>query len=260
MREQEYDSDDNNDPGVTISFVKFNIAKLRDVIYHTSSNTSDLCNEIDYVVSFKDADYSTELQSYFLKISAEAPYMIAEAYVKKIVQSYQNSSIPFPYHLNNIYDEIESIDKLIDDMMNSLIPDSQTIAMLYRDKQKKSRIPDALSNCNDEFGSVIADKNDRVIRISNSNNLDYYEKKAILSAYTADISFNMFAAEVQAHADFLDDFMSNFSGVPGLNKWYRSALRADMAIGEEYESGMFDDYYDPNDSRVKKQAKEHGEY
>ena len=38
MREQEFDSDDNNDPGVTISFIDFDISKLNNVIY--SGDTS----------------------------------------------------------------------------------------------------------------------------------------------------------------------------------------------------------------------------
>ena len=34
------------------------------------------------------------------------------------------------------------------------------------------------------------------------------KKIAILSAYTADTSFNMFAAEVQYHADYLEGLFS----------------------------------------------------
>lgn len=75
-----------------------------------------------------------------------------------------------------------------------------------------------------------------------------------MSAYTADTSFNMFAAEVQAHAEYLEDTLSIFDW------FYSRALRADMGIGEEYESGMFDSYYDPNDSRVVAQANAHGAY
>jgi len=254
MREQEYDSDDNNDPGVTISFVEFDISKLNDVIYHNTSDTSDLYNEIDNVVRVSDASYSSKLQSYFLDVDSDAPYLIAEAYVDKIANTYSISSIPFPTHLNDIYDEIDNIDGLINSMMNSLIPDAQTIATLYAQRAELSRVPDALTDCNNNFGSTIADENNRVISITSSNNLDYNEKRAILSAYTADTSFNMFAAEVQAHADYLD------SGLSVFDRWYSSALRADMAIGEEYESGMFDSYYDPNDSRVVAQANAHGAY
>ena len=51
------------------------------------------------------------------------------------------------------------------------------------------------------------------------------------------------------------------SDIPWLgNKWYESAIRADMAIGEEYESGFYDEYYDLNSDLVKAQANAHGEY
>ena len=255
MREQEYDSDDNNDPGVTISFVEFDISKLNDVIYHNTSDTSDLFNEIQKVVQVPDAPYSSELQSYFVDVNSDAPYLIAEAYVDKIANSYSISSIPFPTHLNDIYDEIDNIDGQIDSIMISLIPGAQTIATLYSQRQGLSRVPNALTDCNINFGSIIADKNNKVIKISSSKNLDYNEKRAILSAYTADTSFNMFAAEVQAHADYLDDGL-----LSSIDKWYSSALRADMAIGEEYESGGFDSYYNPHNIRVVAQANVHGDY
>ncbi|ADU21934.1 cellulose-binding family II [Ruminococcus albus 7 = DSM 20455] len=254
MREQEYDSDDkhdNNEPGVTISFVEFDISKLNDVIYHNTSDTSDLYNEIDKVVYVPDAPYSSELQSYFVDVDSDAPYLIAEAYVDKIANSYSISSIPFPNNLNHIYDGIDNLNEAIDSI---LMPDPLTNAELYSKRQELRRVPDALSDCNNNFGSIIADENNKVISISSSSNLDYYEKKAILSAYTADTSFNMFAAEVQAHAEYLEDTLSIFDW------FYSRALRADMGIGEEYESGMFDSYYDPNDSRVVAQANAHGAY
>ena len=254
MREQEYDPDDddhdNNIPGVTISFVEFDISKLNDVIYHNTSNTSDLYNEIDRVVHVPDAPYSPELQSYFANVNSEAPYLIAEAYVDKIANSYSISSIPFPNNLNDIYDKIDILIRQLQDIGG----DINTETAVSQQIEKLSRVPDALSDCNNNSGSVIADENNKVIRVSSSSNLNYNEKRAILSAYTADTSFNMFAAEVQAHADYLD------SGLSVFDRWYSSALRADMAIGEENESGMFDSYYDPNDSRVVAQANAHGTY
>lgn len=76
--------------------------------------------------------------------------------------------------------------------------------------------------------------------------MEYYEKIAILSSFTADISFNMFAAEVKTHSDYLVNWISGFKDwiiIGGIveDKWYSRAIRADMAIGEEYESGYFDD-------------------
>ncbi len=41
---------------------------------------------------------------------------------------------------------------------------------------------------------------------------------------------------------------------------YDVAIRADMAVREEYKSGFYDDYYDLNSDIVKGQANAHGEY
>ena len=42
--------------------------------------------------------------------------------------------------------------------------------------------------------------------------------------------------------------------------WYAAAVRADMAIGEEDESGFYDHYYNLNDASVVAQANAHGGY
>ncbi len=79
-----------------------------------------------------------------------------------------------------------------------------------------------------------------------------------MAAYTGDISFNMFAAEVQFHALALYDWKGN---IPGLGDyWNRSAVIADMSVGEEGESGIFDQYYDPNGTLVTKQRNKHGDF
>lgn len=111
----------------------------------------------------------------------------------------------------------------------------------------------ALAKINDDSGMTIVDVPNEQIVLLESTNLNYYEKKAILCAFTADESFNMFAAEVLAHAVFVVDWKSIFPG------WYSRAIRADMAIGEEYESGMFDDYYDTESDWVQDQIINHGE-
>ena len=64
---------------------------------------------------------------------------------------------------------------------------------------------------------------------------------------------NMRAAEVKFHADALVDWKKF------LSKWDTAAIRADMAIGEEYESGLYDEYYAPNSNLVKEQVNIHGE-
>lgn len=58
---------------------------------------------------------------------------------------------------------------------------------------------------------------------------------------------------MEFYAGAVDDCKSVF------DRWYEAAIRADMSVGEEYESSFYDDYYDLNSSFVKGQANAHGE-
>ena len=91
-----------------------------------------------------------------------------------------------------------------------------------------------------------------------SSNLSLYEKQAILTCFTGNVTFNSFAAEVQFHAEALYDWKADIPFIG--NEWYSRALRADMAIGEEYESGQYDEYYDLESDIVQDQIAIHGEY
>ncbi|MCR5835634.1 MAG: cellulose binding domain-containing protein [Lachnospiraceae bacterium] len=256
MREQENDGGDNDDPGVTISFVGLDIYLLNQFLEGEESDTSKLYEKLAEVTNSKNPPYSDVLQGYFSNVESDGSYLIADAYVNKIARtSLNNSYISFPNILCSIYDKVEKIDEAIDVVLDAPFgPDSDALLALYREREDAGRVPDALSKINTDSGKKIVDENNRRINVVNKSNLSYYEKKAILSAYTADTSFNMFAAEVQAHAVFVTNWKSFF------DKWYNSAVRADMAIGEEYESGMYDSYYSYDSDWVKDQVKAHGEY
>lgn len=90
------------------------------------------------------------------------------------------------------------------------------------------------------------------IYVKDVSALTTYEKYAILAMFTANVTFNSFAAEVWFHADALTDWLSIF------DSYYSKALRADMAIGEDSESGMFDRYYDLIWLKLKSQYTEKG--
>ena len=45
-----------------------------------------------------------------------------------------------------------------------------------------------------------------------------------------------------------------------LEEWYKRALRSEMGLGEEPESGFYDEYYDLESDIVQAQAAIHGEY
>lgn len=69
-----------------------------------------------------------------------------------------------------------------------------------------------------------------------------------MACFTANVTFNSFAAEVEFHADAVDSWQTNMPWKG--DDWYDAALRADMAIGEEAESGFYDNYYDLNGELV----------
>jgi|GEM_PF-1106504 len=257
MREQEFDSDDNNDPGVTISFIDFDISKLNNVIY-SGDTSSVLYKEIDNVV-YSGNKHCSIIQKYFSNVASDGSYIIAEAYADKIAELSGNN-IYFPNALVTIYEDIAEIDKVLD----SVIYDSYFYSILYKKKSSLSRVPNSLTKCNKDAGKNFIDFTNNKIKVDDIDALTYNEQIAILASFTADTSYNMFEAEVKAHSDYLVNWISKFKDWPIVggfveDKWYLRAIRADMAIGEEYESGFFDEYYDEDGKMVKEQIEYHGE-
>jgi hypothetical protein len=261
MREVENDYIDGiadlDTAGVAISFAKFNIDLLSDSLSNQVLNVNfDRC--VDSVTQCDTAQHDSNLQLYFSKTSSCAPYLIAEAFINKIVQSYDTNTFTVPSELTGLLNEIEQIDFEIRSIVGVTPngPEQTNKINLEKEKEKLIRIPNALEIINEKSNTIIYDY--PLISINNKQNLSLYEKQIILSVYTADISFNMFAAEVQFHAEALDDWKQN---VPIKGEgWYKSAVIADMALGEDDESGGFDQYYNPNNSLVKNQRSVHGDY
>ena len=232
----------------------------------------DLDAQIDKIFEIYDGasisyevETSGELQQYFSNVKSDGSYLIAESYVNKIANLATANKVAFPENLVSLYDDIANIDETIDSIMNSLFYDSSTIAALYKQRAELSRVPDALKSINENSGTAIVDEVAKQISLVDSSSLNYYEKIAILSSFTADISFNMFAAEVKAHSDFLVDWKSSLKDwiiIGGIfeDNWYLRAIIADMSIGEEYKSGLYDEYYDPDSNLVQEQITHHGEY
>ena len=119
---------------------------------------------------------------------------------------------------------------------------------------------------NEKAGYNIFNTTTYQLTINNPRSLTMYEKYAILAMFAANVNFNSFAAEVEFHADALYDWKSGIKdwvliGIfPSADKWYNAAIRADMAIGEDSESGFYDQYYDLESDLVKNQAEVHGEF
>ena len=251
MREQETDSDDGNDPGVTISFIGLDSTKITNCFNSASdANKYALYQALTKVTGPGSYETDDVLTGYFANTASDGAYLIAEKSVSFFANRTSSNVIAAPDNFVAIFDEIAEIDELLD----NIHLDNDTRLILMQNKADLQRIPNALEAINTAAGTTIFDFDNYTITVQNKNNLTLYEKQAILACFTADVTFNSFAAEVEFHAEAVDDWKSVF------DRWYDAAIRADMSIGEEYESGFYDEYYDLNSDIVKGQANAHGEY
>lgn len=230
MREQEEDKGDNDDPGITISFIKFDINALSDLGKkngQTKANIDAFDAAVDKVVSDTDgAKHDDILQKYFAETKSDAPYLIVDKYIEKIANTSKDNKIVLPNLLN----------------------------------EDQQRVIEALNELNERAGQKIYDPDNNCLNIQDSSSLTAEEKYAILAAYTSNVTYNSFAAEVEFHSNALVDWRRNIP-IIGKSYWYNSAIRADMAIGEEKESNVvagFDDYYDLDSDMVQSQRDAHG--
>lgn len=255
MREQETDSYDGNDPGVTISFIGLDVSKLTACFNNnTTANQYALIQALNKVTGPDPYDDDSVITAYFANTASDGPYLIAEKYVSFIVNLTSSNTILTPTNFTAIYDELATIDELLD----NIFLDTDTRLVLMQRQADLLRIPNALQNINNKAGRTVYNAANHTINIQNRNSLTIYEKQAILACFTADVTFNSFAAEVEFHADAVNSWQNNIP-IFG-NLWYEAAVRADMAVGEEDESGYYDEYYDLNGSLVKAQIDAHGEY
>lgn len=255
MREQETDNYDNNDPGVTISFISFNTNIFLNCLYNQSnSNKEALYNEIQRVVQQTGQTHNTVLQQYFNNPASVASYNIAELYIQHIADSSNGSQINLPNKYLDILEDIASYERLIEQLEGRTDSGSQMSVMQARAQiEELSRIPNFIASINQNAGYTVCDG--EKITIQSPCCLSNFEKYAILATHTGNVSLNSFAAEVKYHAYALETWYGDLN----LLGAYEKAIRADMAIGEEYQSGITDQYYDLNSDIVQEQILYHGQ-
>ena len=101
---------------------------------------------------------------------------------------------------------------------------------------------------------TIYDFDNNTITVQNKSDLTLYEKQAILACFTANVTFNSFAAEVEFHAEAA-------LNIPQLlHDQYLKAIRADMNVGEENEDYLTSPYFYLDSPIVLSQIQKHGEY
>ena len=230
LREQEHDKEegrigDGDTPGVTVSFIAFRPEILIQCLAEpTMENRRAMNREINRVVSVRGQHHHPALKSYFEKTESKGAYLIAEEYVRKIASLAENGRVP--------------------------TPDA------YQKARKDSRLPAFIEKNNAAAGYTVCDH--RSIFIRDAEHLNPFEKLAILAAYTADVSFPSFAAEVQYHACFLT--APARIPIPFLgHSVYDSAIRADMTIDDCELEGPAP-FHNLGSRWVRRQAQCHPEY
>lgn len=227
MREQEFDARqgrlaDGDTPGITVSFVSLNLEPLENCLREPSgAQIASLVRELDRVTSCREARHDPRLKAYFVRPQAQAPYLIAELYVGRMV-SFGTGSVL------------------------ALTENSR------RQLTRNGRLRRFLTEINSRAGRKIWDGD--TLRFSDVHCLTPEEKQAVLAVHTGNFSCHSFAAEVRFHAWFL--FPLARLTLPGLNRsLYMSAIRADMSLNRGYQGPM--PYYRAGSRWVKTQKRAH---
>ena len=235
MREQEHDLEqgmkaDGDTPGVTISFISISTDILKSCLENPSAeNRKKMGMEINRVVAYPKQNHHPALKEYFIRPQAEAPYLVADTYVKYIAAYSSAGTLNVP----KAYKEI---------------------CLKRSASAKYARVPDFLEENNREANRIVCDHEN--IYIQNVKRLSRHEKLAILATHTGNVSYHSFAAEIRYHAMFLTKLMK--IRMPLAGSPYASAVRADMSIGDKEFQGPTP-YYNLYGNHVREQVKYHSD-
>ena len=233
MREQEHDLEqgmkaDGDTPGVTISFISIFTDILKSCLENPSAeNRKKMGREINRVVAYPKQSHHPASKAYFIRPQAQAPYLIAETYVKHIASFSTAGSLNVPKAYKEIYLKRFASDKY-------------------------ARVPNFLEENNREANRIVCDH--EKIYIQDVKQLSQHEKLAILATHTGNVSYHSFAAEIRYHAMFLKNLMK--IRLPYVDSPYASAVRADMSIGDKEFQGPTP-YYILSGKLVQDQEKYH---
>ena len=237
LREQEHDAEegslaDGDTPGVTISFISFNVKILLNCLADsTDENREKLNTEINRVVAFKGQRHHKALKRYFKNPKSKGAYLVADIYVKTIA-SYAREG-----HL------------LVPEFYKAIVQQS----ISYKTYAKLARLPHFVEALNKTAGRVVCDN--EYIYLETLEDLSEPEALAILATHTGNTSFYSFAAEVEYHARFLTPLAK--IKIPFFGRSiYDSAIRADMTVGDtEFEGPA--PFYKETSKIVKRQYSLH---
>ena len=224
MREQEFDAAedipaDADTPGVTISFIAFNIQTLLDCLQEpTDARRQALAHEINRTVAYGGQKHHPALKKYFSRAQAKAPYLIADIYTALLAAQTENGTLPVP---------------------SAYTARSHPRLMRFIEKN------------NAAAGRTVCDH--RHIFLHDHEHPSREEKLALLATHTANTSLHSFAAEVRFHAQLL---LPVFRWKFLRKSPYDSALRADMTVDNSKLHNLFP-FYHPCSASVRAQKKHH---
>ena len=221
LREQECDRavGDGDDPGVTVSFISFDIMTLlRCIDAPRQENKRALASEINRTVSYKGQTHDPVMKKYFSSPKSEGAYLIAELYVQHVVSFALDGRLRLPDAYEN-----------------------------------SGRLGEFIKGLNASEDRLLCDG--EYIYFEKTSDLTYAEKCAILATHTANTSFNSFAAEVVFHAEFLNPIAK--LRVPFFGSAYSKAIRADMTVSSGGFNGPTP-YYNEKSALFQEQIKYHG--
>ena len=239
LREQEHDAEDGapadgDTPGVTISFISFNVSVLLNCLADpTDENRKKLNAEINRVVARRGQTHHKALKRYFANPHSQGAYLVAEAYTKHIASFAENGHLAVPEAYKAIVQR----------------------SISYKSSQKWARLPSFIRILNEKAGYMVCDNEN--IYIQNPEAITEWEAAAILATHAGNTSVYSFAAEVDYHARFLIKLAK--IKIPFFGRSiYDSAIRADMTVDDtEFEGPA--PFYQANAKIVKRQYALHGE-
>ena len=237
LREQEYDAEegsggDGDTPGVTISFISFDIERLMVCLSDPNDeNRKKLNVEINRVVAFRGQRHNEALKNYFKDPRSYGAYLVADMYVKTIASYAEGGRIAVP----------EFYKKIVQQSISNKNP------------KRSARLPRFVESLNQLADRVVCDNEN--IYIENYEAPTEHEALAILATHTGNTSVYSFAAEVEYHARFLTPLAK--IKIPFFGRSiYDSAIRADMTVGDTEFQGPTP-FYKEDSKIVKRQYELH---
>ncbi len=217
LREMEVDGKDGDDPGVSIPFVSFNVTLFIECINAPNNRTKnhDLYLELKKVTECKCESilnflhYDWKIACYFSITSSEAPYVIAYAFVDKLINE---------HYINGRIELTESV--------TGEVKGEPSIVENLTELNKNGVVYD------------MSNSTRHSIKIANPNSLTNKEMKAIMLGICFRDTLYHFAGEIQLHAlatlhlsPTSGNLISTIDTITGLN-YYEKAVKADLGAGE----------------------------